>query len=65
MCCCVRPLGEERGSDAELCWRRAALPCFDGAFLLLPEGERSRGRDGGEGEAGVTGPRSVLTARAV
>ena len=64
-CCCVGPLRERRGSVAVLCWRGAALPCFDGAFLLLWEGEGRRGGKGGGVKAGVTGSRSVLSARAV
>ena len=45
--------------------QRATRLCFNRAFLLLQEGKASRGGDGGEGEAGVTSSRSVLSARAV
>ena len=62
---------ERRGSVAMLCWRGAALPCLSGAFLLLLEGEGSRGGEGedeggggGGGGAGMKGSRSVLSARA-
>ena len=65
MACGIRPLRELRGSVAVLCWRGAALPCFNRAFLLLREGEGRRGGEGGGGKAGVTGSRSVLSARAV
>ena len=61
-CCCVGLLGEGRRSVAVL---GAALPCFSRAFLLLREGEGRRGGEGGGVKAGVTGSRSVLSARAV
>ena len=63
--CCIGPLDERCGSVTVQCWGGAALPCFSGAFLLLPEGEGRRGGKGGGGKAGVTGSRSVLSARAV
>ena len=55
---------ERHGSVAMLCWRGAALPCFSGAFLLLLEGEGSRGGEGKDRGAGMKGSRSVLSARA-
>ena len=44
---------------------RGRLALFQWGFLLLREGDGRRGGEGGGGKAGVTGSRSVLSARAV